>query len=107
MHIGEHLEIEILTKFREGSQDCSLYANNLKTKVLLMVHGARECMFQQNHHITLARQVALYKTCKLANPIAMQDYQSLPEFTAAVRSPDRFNDADINAMSKEYSTYNL
>ncbi len=43
MHIGEHLEIEILTKFREGSQDCSLYANNLKTKVLLMVHGAREC----------------------------------------------------------------
>ena len=94
----------MLTNFLEGSQDRSLYANNLKTKVLLMVHGARD-YFNNTIIITLARQVALYKSCKLVNPIAMQDYPSLPDFTAAVRSLDRFNDADIYTMSKEYSTY--
>ena len=35
----------------------------------------------------------------------MQHFASLPYFTAAVRSLDRLNDADINAMSLEYSTY--
>ncbi len=63
----------MLTNFLEGSQDRSLYANNLKTKVLLMVHHGARDYFSNTIIITLARQVALYKSCKLVNPIAMQD----------------------------------
>ena len=94
----------MLTHVLEGSQDHLLYANNLKTKVHLMVQGARE-YFNTTILGTLAAEIAVYKTCKLVNPIAMQLFASLPDFTAAVRSLDRFNDADINAMSVEYSTY--
>jgi len=94
----------MLTTFLGRSPDRSLYVNNLRTKVYLMVQGARE-YFNNTIIGTLAAEVALYKTCKLVNPIAMQHFASLPEFTAAVRSLNRFNDAAINAMSVEYSTY--
>ena len=42
---------------------------------------------------------------KMFNPIAMQNPVTLPEFTAAVTSLQRFSDEEVLAMQKEFSTY--
>ena len=54
---------------------------------------------------TLAPDVAIYKICKMVNPIAMQNFPSVDKFGIAVRSLNHFTNAEIQSMAQEYSIY--
>ena len=42
----------------------------------------------------------------MVNPIVMQTFATLQDFTAAVRTLNRFTEVEINSMSMDYHIYN-